>query len=168
LIASKVVKMKMVWHYAPWAYLSEMVESGALRGSNTGALGEKSMLWFSANQKWEPTATKMLRKKNGATVQMTFKQQLQEAGCIRFGIAADDSRLLNWNDACAYAGTPRETRRALERAGKKKGADPAHWFATAVTIPLAELKLHIFLDGRWLPAECSKAMADVWTNRQTT
>lgn len=155
----------MVWHYAPWAYLPAMVESGALRGSNVNAAGEKPMLWFSANQKWEPTATKMILNKNGTTVQMTFKQQQQIWGCIRFGMAADDSRLLNWHAACAFAGTPRETRRTLERVGEKKRADPAHWFATAATIPLAELHFQVWVDG-WRDATSPQDMAAVWVEGQ--
>ena len=157
--------MNMIWHYAPWAYLPAMVESGALRGSNTGAEGEAPMLWFSANQQWEPTATKMIRNSAGATVSMTFKQQVQMVGCIRFGMGADDCRLLDWKAACAFAGTPRDSRRALERVGKKKGADPAHWFATAATIPLAELHFQVWADG-WRDATSPQDMAAVWVEKQ--
>ena len=105
--------MNMVWHHAPWAYLPAMVESGALRGSNTHAAGEAPMLWFSANQQWEPTATKLAANNpNGTNLfVMTFKQQAERFGCIRFGLAADDFCLLNWKDACAFAGTPRKNRR---------------------------------------------------------
>jgi hypothetical protein len=152
------LKMKLIWHYAPWAYLPAMVKSGALRGSSAGAAGEALMLWFSANQQWEPNATKMLKKNSGQVVQMTFKQQVAQFGCIRFGIAADDYRLLNWKDACAAAGTPRESRRVLEKVGKKAGAGPAHWFATAATIPLAELNFQVWLDG-WKDATSPQDMA---------
>ena len=157
--------MNMVWHYAPWAYLPAMVESGILRGSNTGAAGEAPMLWFSANQQWEPTATKMIRNSAGAAVSMTFKQQVQMVGCIRFGMAADDLLLLDWKDACTFAGTPGESRRALERVGKKAGADPAHWFATAATIPLAELHFQVWLDG-WRDTTGPQDMATVWLKKQ--
>jgi hypothetical protein len=151
----------MVWHYAPWAYLPAMVKFGALRGSNAAAAGEVAMLWFSANQQWEPTATKMMRNSAGALVFLTFKQQVQMFGCIRFGMAADDCRLLNWKAACNYAGTPRETRRGLERVGKKAGADTAHWFATAAIIPLTELHFQVWADG-WRDATSPQDMAAVW------
>jgi hypothetical protein len=160
--------MNMVWHYAPWAYLPAMVEFGALRGSNAGAPGEVPMLWFSANQQWEPTATKCAANNPNGTdlFVMTFKQQAERFGCIRFGLAADDSRLLNWKAACAAAGTLRDKRRGLVRVGIKKGANPAHWFATAATIPLAELDFQVFLDGRWQDAESPKDMAAVWVERR--
>jgi hypothetical protein len=50
----------MLWHYAPWFYLQHMVDSGDLRPSNAGAPDLTPTLWFSANQNWEPTATKLL------------------------------------------------------------------------------------------------------------
>lgn len=156
--------MSIVWHYAPWAYLSAMVESGALRGSNASAAGEVPMLWFSANEQWEPTATKFIRNNAGAAVPMTFKQQVQMTGCIRFGMAADDCRLLNWKAACNYAGTPRHTRLELELVGIQAGADPAHWFATAETIPLKELHFQVWANG-WHDATSPQDMATVWTDR---
>ena len=142
----------MVWHYAPWAYLPSMVESGVLRVGNASAPGEKPLLWFSTNQKWDATAAKIVRTNTGTPRFLTFKEQEKVLGCIRFGLATDDSRLLNWIDACSAAGTPRETRRQMERVGKKKGADSAHWFATAVSIPLNELHFQVWV-GRSRYAE---------------
>lgn len=154
--------MKVVWHYAPWSYLAAIVESGALRASNAGAPGETPMLWFSANQQWEPTATKMTRDNSGKVFRMSFHQQVELAGCIRFGLSAKDPRLLNWKAACAAAGTPRETRRALEKVGKKEGADPEQWFATLATVLLDELDFQIWTNG-WHPATSPQDMATVWT-----
>lgn len=146
--------MRMVWHYAPWAYLARMVESGVLRPSAAGAPGESPLLWFSANQQWEPTATKIF----------TFKQQAMTLGCIRFGLPADDPRLLNWREACLTAGTPREARRGMVQAGKKRGAHPAQWFAIIAPVPLTELRFQVWLDF-WGDAD-AKEMAEVWTKRQ--
>jgi len=154
--------MNMVWHYAPWAHLPAMVESGALRGSNAAAAGELPMLWFSANQLWEPTATKMVVNHTGALVSLTFKQQAERFGCIRFGLAADDPRLLNWKDACTAASTPLETRQVLEKVGKKKGGNPAHWFGTDATIPLTELHFQVWNEG-WHDATSPQDMAEAWT-----
>jgi hypothetical protein len=153
--------MAMVWHYAPWAYLPAMVEYGALKGSNAGAQNEVAMLWFSANQQWEPTATKLISVAGG-WVQMSFEQQAQRFGCVRFGMAADDFRLLDWASACKVAGTQREHRRALERAGKKQGAKPAHWFATIADVPLSELHFQVWAN-RWCNATSLQDMSESWT-----
>jgi hypothetical protein len=152
--------MTRVFHYAPWAYLPQIVTSGALLPNNAGAEVEVPLLWFSANQQWEPTAGKTWKAEG--ILMMTFRQQLQRAGCIRFGLPAADMRLLCWKDACAVAGIPREARRNLERSGKKRGAEPSHWFAIAQPMPLTELDLEVFGEEAWQPADPSE-MAEVWT-----
>ena len=150
-----------VWHYAPWAYLPEMVSDGRLKTSNAGASNELPMLWFSANQHWDPTATKLMHTRLGQ-VRLTFAQQASQFGCIRFGLPADDSRLLNWGDACHAAKTSRENRRQMERLGRKLGAKPAHWFATVSDINLSELRFQVWLpEYFWQPAKPVE-MAEVW------
>jgi hypothetical protein len=156
------LKVMMVWHYSAWARLPDIVESGELRGSNAWAAGELPMLWFSANQQWEPTATKLYTSDSGVTVSLTFQQQADNFGCIRFGMAANDMRLLNWKAACTTAGTRRDTRRTLEKIGKKKGGDPSQWFATASAIPLSELHFQVWLNNAWNDATSPRDMAKVW------
>ena len=157
--------MNMVWHYAPWARLPAIVESGVLRGSNAGADGENPMLWFSANQQCEPTAIKMVRAQ-GKLVQLTFEQQAETLGFIRFGLPDNDYRLLNWKDSCAMAGTPRETRRTLEKVGKRRGGNPSHWFAVSSEIRLNELHFQVWIDGQWHPAHGEiEEYAEAWRDR---
>lgn len=151
---------EMVWHYAPWMRLASIVESGALRCSNAGAPNEQPMLWFSAHQEWEPTATKMVNTKSGL-LPLTFHQQAEQFGCIRFGLPASDMRLKNWKEACVAAGTPRAAVRALELAGEKRGASPAHWFGSAVSIAPEDLRFQVWT-GEWLDAVAVQ-MAHAWT-----
>jgi hypothetical protein len=152
---------QFVWHYAPWAYLPRIVQSGAIIPSNAKAESELPMLWFSAHQFWEPTATKVIGFPDGSWRALTFREQVERFGCIRFGLASDDPRLIGWKRACAVAITPREMRRAMERAGRKKGADPKHWFACSISIALAELTFQVFV-GEWGKADPDE-MANVWT-----
>jgi hypothetical protein len=65
--------------------------------------------------------------------------------------------------ACAIAKTPRETRRAMERIGKKRGANPADWFATPFPVTLSELEFQVYLGNRWWKAE-PQAMVEVWSS----
>jgi hypothetical protein len=141
--------MQKLWHYAPLVYLPAIVESGCLRPSNDGAEHERPLVWFSANPVWEPTAGKVW--KTGNTVRcLSFREQQQRVGCMRIAIDAADPRLLPWAEACKVAGMSRDTRRALERAGRKEGANPAHWFAIDRPVPVAELlELEIFERGAW-------------------
>lgn len=151
---------EIVWHYAPWGRLPAIVESRALRCSNAGAPNEQPMLWFSAHQEWEPTATKMVKTATGFRP-LSFLQQVERFGCIRFGLVASDFRLNNWEEACALAGTPRAAVRALERAGKARGASPAQWFGSAVPIALDDLRFQVWV-GQWLDA-APMEMANAWT-----
>lgn len=150
------------WHYTAWATLPAIVESGELRPSNEGADGELAVLWFSANPQWEPTATKMLRSPGWRLRELGFKEQAERFGCVRFGIPADDPRLLKWPVACRAAGTPREQRRALEIAGRKRRGNPAHWFGCVVSVSLRELVLHVWGDGAWHLADPAE-MSAVWS-----
>jgi hypothetical protein len=118
------------------------------------------MLWFSAHQEWEPTATKIVKTRTGFRP-LTFLQQAEQYGCIRFGLSASDLRLKNWKEACVAAGTPRAAARALERAGKVRGGSPAQWFGSAVPIALDDLWFQVWVD-EWLDAESPAEMANVW------
>jgi hypothetical protein len=156
----------MYWHYAPWEYLPSIVESGNLRASNAGAPDELPMLWFSANQQWEPTATKVDNKQNRGNAH-DIKQQDERFGCIRFGLSATDSRLLNWNDACHANGITRDIRRSMEKAGKKLGGDPANWYATAQNISITELYFQVWV-GSWgnaVPEEMAATRLEVKESR---
>lgn len=139
--------MNYLWHYAPATKLPLIEALGALRPSNVGAPDELAMLWFSAHQQWEPTATKMVMGPNEMPVQLTFAQQVQVMGCVRFGLPAIDVRLLNWKNACAVAGTSRRLRQALEKYGRQQGANPLHWFATKESVLLSELRVQSWCNG---------------------
>lgn len=152
--------MNMVWHYTAWAHLPAIVKAGMLRPGNVAATHELPMLWFSANQQWEPTATKMMTV-GGGVVQLTFKEQVIHFGCVRFGLAATDPRLLKWKDACAVAGTLRDERRTMERVGKRKGGNPEQWFATSTNISLSELHFQLWTDA-WCDTTGPQDMAEVW------
>jgi hypothetical protein len=152
---------KTLWHYAPWAYLPKMVSGGVLQPSNAGAPTELPLLWFSRNQRWEPTATKLVGDSHGNLLKISFLQQAQMFGCIRFGIAAGDDRLVGWEEACSTRGVSNRHKVSLEAAGRALVATPQDWFASRTAIPLPQLDLQVWV-GRWLPAESAAEMARVW------
>ena len=155
--------MSMHFHYAPWSYLRRIVDSGMLLPSNAGAPDEPCLLWFSAHQQWEPTASKLWTK-GGATVRLTFRQQEEKVGCMRFGLKANDPRLLSWEEACRYAGIPRAERRNLEAVGRRLGANPAHWFASTLPVQLRDLDLQVWVDG-WKRSDDPEGMAQAFESR---
>ncbi|WP_219063460.1 hypothetical protein [Pseudomonas sp. UMAB-08] len=141
--------MSMVHHYTTERHhLPLILESGELRPSNAGAEHEPPLLWFSKAQRWEATATKMIQGESGLRL-LTFAEQLAEFGCVRFSLPDDDSRLMNWADACKYAGITSTARRKLEAVGRKRGGSPINWFAIAGAAPLADMRLQRFDGAVW-------------------
>lgn len=155
--------MSNVHHYAPCVHLPRIYQSGVLRPSNAGAPNEKPLLWFSANQRWEPTATKMIADASGKPVLLTFEQQLELLGCCRFSLPANDSRLLKWAEARRAAGMGYTVKRKLEEIGRKRGGNPLDWFAVAESIDVASLTFSVFENERWVPASLPE-QAEKWAD----
>lgn len=138
-----------VFHYAPLLYLPRILRSGYLQPSNAGATKERPLLWFSTRQDWEPTATKAIWHPKEGFKQLTFAQQAETFGCIRFALPAEDKRLMHWADACKMAGIPAESQAALELLGRRRGADPAHWLAVHEAVMLSEVEIDIWQETHW-------------------
>lgn len=144
-----------VYHYTTEQHhLPLILESGYLRPSGAGCpVKEKPMLWFSRNQHCEPTAHKMVGKDLQHMRVMTFREQLEMFGWVRFGLPADDPRLLNWKTACSKCGMDKRWRLALEKAGRKQGGSPADWLAIDGVVLLRELRLQRFDGEAWVDME---------------
>lgn len=140
----------LVYHYTTEQHhLPLILTAGELRPSNAGAEHELPLLWFSRATRWEATATKMVMAPNGPRL-LTFKEQLSAFGCARFSLRADDSRLLNWVDACKAAGMSSTTRRKLEVVGRKRGGSPSDWVAVRGAVSLADVRLQRFDGSAWV------------------
>jgi hypothetical protein len=149
------------WHYAPWAYLPRIVIAGFLRRTKAESrrASEQPLLWFSLRQDYEPTAVKL----GFGGRAMTFEEQRAIAGCIRFGMRANDGRLMRWRRACVWAGIPKSEREAMERAGRRMGADPSHWLGCASSVDVPELRFQVLLD-EWTDASADARAAE-WRRR---
>lgn len=157
----------MLFHYAPCSRLNEIVNSGHLRPSNAGAPSENPLLWFSSNQHWEPTATKVLNTPYGLKA-LSFQEQASQFGCIRFGIGDEDMRLMPWRQACDSGGIRRDARRAMVLYGHKRGAKPGHWFAVCMTVALADLTFEIWRDSSWIHEDPKDIVREVLSNKRET
>ncbi|WP_147406522.1 hypothetical protein [Pseudomonas reidholzensis] len=141
---------EMVHHYTTEKHhLPLILASRALLPSNAGAENEPPLLWFSKAQFWEKTATKMVQGEHGLRL-LTFSEQLAKFGCVRFSLASDDPRLMNWVSACRYAGITSTVRRKLETEGKKRGGSPIDWFAISGAIQLTEVRLQRYDGSQWV------------------
>jgi hypothetical protein len=143
--------MKRVFHYTAELYLERIFSSYALLPSNVGAESEGSAVWFSARETYEPTAVKMIQTPDGTVRSLSVAEQMTKVGGARFGLPADDERLLPWRKACAALGTPFKHRKAMEVVGRKQGANPDHWFAVLAPLSISELTLEVWRNGAWRP-----------------
>lgn len=150
------LRMTLVYHYTSVSqHLPLILDSGDLRPSNAGGLeNEPALLWFSRNRSWEATAGKAVMHR-GKLKLLSMRQQHESFGCARFGLPAHDPRLMEWRDACQYAGICRDERRVMERNGKKRGGTSADWLACATPIPLSVLTCEIFNGSTWEVLTCA-------------
>ncbi len=153
--------MNMVWHYTPWSYLPKIVDSGHLRPANAGAPTERPLLWFSSRKDFEPTALKAFQSNDGRPQQLTFEEQVSLVGCVRFGLPQGDTRLMPWVVACKEGGISITQKRVMEKRGKQIKSSSGNWFATSISVPLEEMEFHVFINGKWMPADDLRGMADV-------
>jgi hypothetical protein len=65
----------MVWHYANWRLMPEIVADGRLRPTTQPFTSDLPLLWFTADQFWDWTLAEDI------------------LGSVRFGLHADDPRL---------------------------------------------------------------------------
>lgn len=153
VITRRQAAQSYVFHYTAGVYLDKILASGELRpgAAGSGNPNEPGLLWFSRNQWWEPTATKMAVDADGRPKPLTLQQQLEEFGCIRFALVADDRRLLQWAKACRYAGIKSSEQRKLEAFGRRKGGLPSDWLAITTPVPLADLRSEILRGSGWEP-----------------
>ena len=158
--AADSMQMTCIHHYTACVKLSMIHSTGHLQPSNAAADRERPLLWFSTNQRWEPTATKSCVQ-GGSIVLLTLSQQLNIFGCCRFSLPASDPRLMSWEAACRFAGTGYTLRRQMEVAGRRLGARPLHWFALAGAVDLSDLGFSVFDGQNWQPADISKT-AEAW------
>ena len=156
----------LVHHYTVCSHLPSIVGYGFLIPSSAGAVAgaETALLWFSADQKWEATATKMYGQHGGVIRNLSFEEQLNKFGCCRFSLHADDPRLLPWKRACTAARIPKRTKLALEAAGRRQGGDPRDWFALSEQLPIEGLPFDNYMDGVW-QASNPAVVAERWESR---
>lgn len=158
-----------VWHYTFGHKLGPIYETGGLLpNAPKVAPREKPVLWFSADQAFEPTATKLVQRPGERTLSRLSMQELHDiAGLFRFGISAADPRLVPWS-----AGLPRRARisgpgvAGMLRAAAEVRAKPTNWFGSFDVIQLDELDFECWTGSDWAPGELEDAVLAVLPKMQ--
>jgi hypothetical protein len=155
--------MTLVWHYTSWATLPRIVAAGKLLPGNAQDPSETPMLWFSARQDWEPSASAQVVD-GGQPRTLSLQEHRQRFGCVRFGLPSGDPRLSPWAQACRAAGMGLTRRRKLEEWSRRIGANTGDWFGTADALPLVGVRFQVLLDD-WGEGDMS-ALARLWTEKR--
>jgi hypothetical protein len=147
--------MERTYHFTVGTKVPSIAESGSLQPIGIDLEpGEHPVLWFSAAILWEETATKLLFNPCTGRIQRPSMFDLHcMLGVYRFGIAADDARLVPWPKLRRAAAISDDVTRRLVRNGRAVGARPEQWSGSLVAISVADLTFEAWrpLSG-WAPA----------------
>ena len=150
-------KKQILWHYTTGQKYLKIISLGALlteKETTPYALGsgDKGFLWFTASQKWEPTANKMWQNPDGQTILLT-KEQTEElgSGLYRFGVYLGPS-FLHWKNLKAKIN--KDVYKHLEGKGLAQGANPNLWYASTKPIPIEKCcRIEKHQSGQWVDAK---------------
>jgi hypothetical protein len=120
----------LAWHYTLGLHLLRILESGHLMPMDTPdtPASESPVLWFSLNQRYEPSAAKSLEV-NGARQAPTLPLMRQFGnGVYRLGVSP--RTLLSGAPLRRQAGIQKERWQALSQHAKQCGANTSEWYGT--------------------------------------
>lgn len=129
----------LVWHYTT-GHLRQAIElTGALMPTNDHApKGEPPAVWFSPDERWEPTAAKGWIGPDGTRRRLTQRETCERGGgLVRFGVDPDRVPLVSWagfRAVCLEHRVPRGYLNALERVSRDQGANPREHFAALALV----------------------------------
>lgn len=132
-------KPDIVWHYTAGTYLDKILNDGFLKVSNAERKDKfsKPALFFSADPKWEPTATKMIKNESGEIIQLNFDEMFEHFGLARFGLKFT-SELINWAKYKYASKISIQLYDKLEEIGIRQGASPRNWYCLFRDVPEQE------------------------------
>lgn len=126
---------RMLWHYTHRQAMPHIVRSGMLRPD--GGKGQTKLVWFSAQQLVEPTAS------------ACWASDLKPAVVYRLGIRRGTCGVVRWDKLVPIMSTEGML---LAGSGVAMRANPNLWFASAAPVPLDAIHAFEGWDGaRWLP-----------------
>ncbi|MBN9407231.1 MAG: hypothetical protein J0I00_17635 [Burkholderiales bacterium] len=145
----------LAWHYTIHDKRAAIDAAGELRPADAfiGA-NERPVIWFSLNQRWEPTASKgIIDAKTGARRTATIAEMVELGGgpLLRYGIAP--RLLLPSNELRLRARISGRMWRGMVASGRAIGANPSDWFGSLQPVAVAQCVVQVSTDGRtWVDA----------------
>jgi hypothetical protein len=169
---SKISEFNL-YHYTVGSKVGDILKSGFLKPSDGLLLsGEKPVLWFSKNPRFEYTSLKMIRnKENGEFINNTFEIQHELFQNVRFVVNCNPKDYRNefmmreWTEINHLSNTPSFLKKSLEKSGRRMGGNPIDWCGTLNEIPLKRLKFQVWNSNNqeWVDQDIKS-----WLNPETT
>ena len=169
---SKISDFKL-YHYTVGSKVGDIMKSGYLKPSDGFLLpGEKPVLWFSKNPRFEYTSLKMIKdNENGEFINNTFEIQHELFQNVRFVINCNPKDYGNqymmreWTEINLISNTPTVLKKSLEKSGRRMGGNPSDWCGTLNDIPLKRMIFQVWdtNNQEWVDEDIK-----TWLNPDTT
>lgn len=142
----------LLWHYTTGQCFKDIVDDGFIRPATARtAEVERPIVWFSSNQEWEPTSTKICVPPVGEPWRLS-KEELRVSGngLVRFGVNRRMVRL-DWTAMKRLSGMSRDTARELKVIGRRLGSKPEWWYGTFYPVQRSEwIAIDVLDEGQWV------------------
>ena len=156
------MSVQLAWHYTTGQKFLQIVESGFLMPTFNHILpAERPVLWFSTNQKWEPTGCKAILNRRGNIRRLSMVETAARGqGLVRFGYP--EQRLIAWPDLGVVANINAKIRNDLEVSGREQGADPRTWRGALNPIAVNHLVVEVMEERiRWVRVQDTEESSPV-------
>lgn len=161
--ASDTNARRRLWHYTFGHKLPLIFNDAALRPNGAKiAPSEKPVLWFSAEQVFEPTAVKLVQVPGKTGLQRLSMHELHAmVGAFRFGLATIDERLIPWAGLQRRARISKPGVASMLRAAVEVGAKATNWYGTMSEVSLDDVVFEAWNGSSWAPADLGQALEAV-------
>ena len=144
-----------VYHFTTGKKLKQIINSGCIRPTMAKIQPhEKPVAWFSTQDQWEPTATKVPIPGMAGQIE-TAKAQ---GGLVRITVPGTCAPYI-FPQLPLIAGTKPSVYIGLLLSGLELGSDPSTWRFTPTPVPTAlfrEVEFYDFANDRWLAIDLAE------------
>lgn len=140
-----------VWHYTVGMHAEKILQFGLIRGATQHVpVNERPVVWFSMDQDFEPTATK-LKIQNGVTTSMSISEMIELGrGLVRFG--RPPRTLFTGETLRKRARITSREWAMLKSAGLRMGADSRNWYGSVEPVDASLCTFEVMTkSGKWEP-----------------
>ncbi len=144
-----------IWHYTTFECLLEIITDGQIRPATERVpVGERPIVWFSRNPKWEPTATKTFCGPDGTMREATIEEMEQIAGGLARIEVQSETAPHGWRQLQRLSCMRASVARRLEKAALRVYSFPEDWRGTFDPVPKERwISIEVFRNGTWVPLE---------------